>query len=79
MYRTRRLRPDPPPEGDLVVLASPSAADAFAALRLDLPVVTIGPQTTATAQRHGVQVAAEARAQDVTGLIDAVREAAGRG
>jgi uroporphyrinogen-III synthase len=79
VYRTRRLRPDPPPEGDLVLLASPSAADAFVALRLDLPVVTIGPQTTAAARRHGAQVAAEARTQDVAGLVDAVREAAGRG
>jgi uroporphyrinogen-III synthase len=77
VYRTRRLRPDPPPEGDLAVLASPSAADAFAALRLDVPVVTIGPQTTAAARRSGVHVAAQAGTQDVAGLVAAVREAAG--
>jgi uroporphyrinogen-III synthase len=77
VYRTRRLRPDPPPEGDLAVLASPSAADAFAALRLDVPVVTIGPQTTAAARRSGAHVAAQARTQDLAGLVAAVREAAG--
>jgi uroporphyrinogen III methyltransferase/synthase len=77
VYRTRRLEPDPPPEGDLAVLASPSAADALAALRLELPVVTIGPQTTAAARRHGAHVVAQARTQDVAGLVAAVREAAG--
>jgi len=77
VYRTRRLHPDPPPEGDLAVLASPSAADALAALRLDVPVVTIGPQTTAAARRHGAHVLAQARTQDVSGLVAAVREAAG--
>ena len=77
VYRTRRLCPDPAPEGDLAVLASPSAADAFAGLSLDIPVVSIGPQTTAAARRHGARVAAEARTQDVAGLVAAVREAAG--
>jgi uroporphyrinogen-III synthase len=75
-YRTKRLRPDPPPRGDLVLLASPSAADAFAALRLDLPAVTMGPQTTAAARAHGIHVAAQAQTQDVAGLVAAVREAA---
>lgn len=77
VYRTRRLRPDPPPEGDLVVLTSPSAADALAALRLDVPVVTIGPQTSAAARRHGAHVLAQAQTRDVAGLVAAVREAAG--
>ena len=77
VYRTRRLQPDPPPEGDLAVLSSPSAADALAALRLDVPVVTIGPQTTAAARRHGAHVLAQARTQDVAGLVAAVREASG--
>jgi uroporphyrinogen-III synthase len=77
VYRTRRLRPDPPPNGDLAVLASPSAADALAALRLDVPVVTIGPQTTAAARRHGVRVAAQAPSQDAAGIVAAVQEAAG--
>jgi uroporphyrinogen-III synthase len=77
VYRTKRLRPDPPPSGDMVLLASPSAADAFAALRLDLPAVTIGPQTTAAARERGVHVLAQAQTQDVAGLIAAVRQAAG--
>ena len=47
LYRTTALRPEPPPDGDLVVLASASAAEAFAALGLELPAVSIGPETTA--------------------------------
>ena len=77
VYRTRRLRPDPPPEGDLAVLTSPSAADALAALELDLPVVTIGPQTTMAARRHGAHVVAQAPTQDIAGVVAAVREASG--
>jgi uroporphyrinogen-III synthase len=77
VYRTRRLRPDPAPEGDLAVLTSPSAADALAALGLDVPVVTIGPQTTAAARGHGLRVVGQAQTQDVAGLVAAVREAAG--
>jgi len=77
VYRTRRLRPDPPPQGDLVLLASPSAADAFAALELDVPAVTIGPETSAAARAHGIHVRAQARTRDVAGLVAAVREAAG--
>jgi uroporphyrinogen-III synthase len=75
VYRTRRLRPDPPPVGDLAVLASASAADAFATLRLGVPVVTIGPQTTAAARSHGVHVVAQARTPDVAGIVAAVAEA----
>jgi uroporphyrinogen-III synthase len=77
VYRTRRLRPEAAPEGELAVLASPSAAEAFGRLSLDVPVVSIGPQTTAAARQHGARVAAEARTQDVAGLVAAVREAAG--
>jgi uroporphyrinogen-III synthase len=77
VYRTRRLRPDPPPEGDLAVLTSPSAAEALAALALDVPVVTIGPQTTAAARAHGAHVVAQAQTRDVAGLVSAVRKAAG--
>jgi uroporphyrinogen-III synthase len=76
VYRTRRVRPATLPEGDVALLASPSAADALAALRLDIPVVTIGPRTTAAARRHGIRVLAQARTQDVAGLVAAVREAA---
>ena len=76
VYRTRRLRPETLPEGDLVLVASPSAVDALAALRLDLPVVTIGPRTTAAARGHGIRVLAQAHTQDVAGLVAAVREVA---
>src|SRR2546429_7672876 len=54
LYRTRAVRPERPLEGDLVVLASPSAARAYAELRASIPAVSIGPQTTAAAQAAGV-------------------------
>jgi uroporphyrinogen-III synthase len=76
LYRTTALRPDPPPEGDLVVLASASAAEAFAALRLELPAVSIGPETTRAAKAAGVNVLAEARTHDLDGLVEAVARAA---
>ncbi len=76
LYRTRELHPDPLPEGDLVVLASASAAQAFAALRLDLPAVSIGPETTRAAHAAGVQVVAEADPHDLDGLVAAVARAA---
>jgi uroporphyrinogen-III synthase len=72
IYRTRELRPDKPLNPDLVVLASPSAARVLAELQLDAPAVTIGPETTAAADEHGVRVAQEAKTQDVDGLVDAV-------
>ena len=72
LYRTVELRPARPPEGDLVVLASASAARAYAALGLDLPAVSIGPQTTRAARAGGVRIAAEARTHDVEGLAEAV-------
>ena len=75
-YRTRRLRPDPPPAGELAVLASPSAAEAFADLCLDIPVVTIGPQTTSAARARGLDVRAQSQGRDVAGLVAAVRKAA---
>jgi uroporphyrinogen-III synthase len=75
LYRTRELRPDGFPDGDLVVLASASAARAYAALGCTVPVVSIGPETTAAAERAGLRVAAEARTHDLDGLVDAVDEA----
>jgi uroporphyrinogen III methyltransferase/synthase len=74
LYRTRALRPEPP-AGDLVVLASGSAARAFAALAVDLPAVTIGPQTSAAARAAGVRIAAEAQTHDLDGLVAAVEDA----
>ena len=75
VYRTEELRPDGFPDGDLVVLASASAARAYAALGRAVPVVSIGPETTAEAERAGGRVVAEARTHDLDGLVDAVHEA----
>ncbi len=72
LYRTRRLRPAKPPEGDVVVLASASAARAYAELGLPIPAVSIGPETTAAAQAAGVRVVREARTHDLDGLVEAV-------
>jgi uroporphyrinogen III methyltransferase / synthase len=74
LYRTRLLRPEPP-EGDLVVLASGSAARSFAELGADIPAVSIGPQTTRAARAVGVKIVAEARTHDLDGLVAAVEEA----
>ena len=49
LYRTIELEPASWPECDLVVLASPSAARAYAAVRDAAPAVTIGPETTRAA------------------------------
>jgi len=54
------------------VLASPSAARAFAALGRDLPAVSIGPETTKAAERHRIRVLREAPTHDVDGLLDAL-------
>ena len=77
LYRTRELRPDPPPRGDLVVLASASAAQALAKLQLDLPAVSIGPETTRSAEAAGIRVVAEAEPHDLDGLVAAVARAVG--
>ena len=76
LYRTVGLRPEPFPPADLVVLASSSAARAFAALALDLPCVSIGPVTSAEARALGLRVAAEAGSHDREGLVRAVKLAA---
>jgi uroporphyrinogen-III synthase len=76
LYRTKPLRPERRPEGDLVLLASPSAARALAGLGAAPPAVTIGPETTAAARQLGVQVVAEARTPDTDGLVAAVLAAA---
>jgi uroporphyrinogen III methyltransferase/synthase len=76
LYRTVLVRPAKPPEGDLVVLASGSAARSFAELELDVPAVSIGPQTTRVAERLGLRVVAEARTHDLDGLVAAVDSAA---
>jgi uroporphyrinogen III methyltransferase/synthase len=79
LYRTVEKRPESFPEGDLIVLASASAARSFAALALDLPCVSIGPLTSEEARRHGVRVVAEAATHDLEGLVRAVKLAASSG
>ena len=76
LYRTRLLRPEHPPAGDLVVLASGSAARSFAELGADIAAVTIGPETTRAARAAGLRVVAEAETHDLDGLVAATDEAA---
>lgn len=71
LYRTHLLAPDTP-VGDLVVLASGSAARAYAQLNGRAPAVTIGPETSRIARAAGLTVAAEARSHDLDGLVGAV-------
>jgi uroporphyrinogen-III synthase/uroporphyrinogen III methyltransferase/synthase len=75
LYRTVPERPDVFPDGDLVVLASSSAARALASLGVDLPCVTIGPVTSTEARRVGLRVVSEAASHDLDGLVEAVRVA----
>jgi len=76
LYRTRLLAPDPRPDGDLVVLASSSAAEAAGALGLEAPAVSIGPETTRAAAAAGIPIVAEAETHDLEGLVAAVAQAA---
>ena len=71
LYRTVELHP-PAPEGDVALLASASAARAFAATGARIPVVAIGPQTETEARAHGLDVVAVAETHDVAGLLEAV-------
>ena len=73
LYRTRLLRPEPP-DGDVVVLASGSAARAYAGVGGAAPAVTIGPETSRVARSVGLTVAAEASSHDLDGLLAAVRD-----
>ncbi len=73
LYRTVEVRPEQPPEGDLALLASASAARAFAATGARIPVVAIGPRTAAAALELGLDLAGIAESHDVEGLLDVVR------
>jgi uroporphyrinogen-III synthase len=71
LYRTRLLTPEPP-DGDVVVLASGSAARAYAGAGGSAPAVSIGPETTRVARSVGLEVVAEAPTHDLDGLAAAV-------
>ncbi len=73
LYRTRLLAPEPP-GGDVVVLASGSAARAYAGIGGAAPAVTIGPETTRVARGVGLEIAAEAVTHDLPGLVAAVSD-----
>jgi uroporphyrinogen-III synthase len=70
VYRTVVVEVSELPPADLVVLASASAARAYAAAGGRGPAVSIGPQTTAAARGEGIEVVAEARSHDLRGLVD---------
>jgi len=71
LYRTRPLAARPP-DADLVVLASASAARAYAAAGGRAPAVTIGPETSRAVREAGLDVVAEAATHDLDGLVAAV-------
>jgi len=77
LYRTRLLTPEPP-EGDVVVLASGSAARAYAGVGGRAPAVSIGPQTSRVAEHVGLTIAVEAETHDLDGLVAAVEALASR-
>jgi uroporphyrinogen-III synthase len=73
LYRTVELTPAETPELDLVLLASPSAARAFARTEAHtVPAVAIGPQTAAAARELGLDLAGEAAEHDLDGLVAAL-------
>lgn len=78
LYATVLLHPEPP-EGDVVVLASGSAARAYAGVGGGAPAITIGPETSNVARAVGLTVVREAARHDLDGLVEAVsRYAEGR-
>jgi len=73
LYRTVELSPDAPPEGDLVILMSPSAARAYARVRGGAPVIAIGPQTAEEAEAQGLTLRSVAKSHDLDGILDEIR------
>jgi uroporphyrinogen-III synthase len=69
-YRTRELEVEALAAADVVLLASSSAARAYARAGGRGPAISIGPQTTAAASDAGVEVVAEAESHDLRGLVD---------
>jgi uroporphyrinogen III methyltransferase/synthase len=78
LYRTVGLNPEAFPDGDLVVIASASAAKALAETGARVPCVSIGPVTSAEAELQGLEIAGEAETHDLEGLVRAVKLAASR-
>jgi uroporphyrinogen-III synthase len=72
LYRTVELEVEAP-DADVALLMSGSAARALASAAARIPVVAIGPQTAAEAQKAGLAVVAVARSHDIDGLVDALR------
>jgi uroporphyrinogen-III synthase len=56
------------------VLASSSAARAYAGVGGAAPAVSIGPETSRVARSLGLEIAAEAPTHDLAGLVAAVRD-----
>jgi uroporphyrinogen III methyltransferase/synthase len=73
LYATVLLQPEPP-DGDVVVLASGSAARAYAAIGGSAPAISIGPETTRVARAVGVEVVREAATHDLDGLMAALSD-----
>jgi uroporphyrinogen-III synthase len=71
LYSTVLLSPEPP-DGDVVVLASGSAARAYSSIGGAAPAISIGPETTRVAQSVGIEVIGEAITHDLDGLVAAV-------
>ena len=69
LYRTRLLEPEPP-DGDVVVLASGSAARAYAGIGGRAPAVSIGAATSQAARACGLTVVGEAGSHDLEGLVE---------
>jgi uroporphyrinogen-III synthase len=69
-YRTVELQVTALHEADVVLLASASAARAYARAGGRGPAISIGPQTTTAARSAGVDVVAEADPHDLRGLVD---------
>jgi uroporphyrinogen-III synthase len=76
LYRTIATPPTEPPDGEIVVLASPSAARVWSELGVEIAAVSIGPETTRTAKAAGIDVLAQARSYELDGLVQAIEEAA---
>ena len=63
---------------DLALLASPSAVAGLlnrAVVQASLPVLTIGPSTTASAHSAGLNVVAEARERSLDSMLEALETA----